>query len=196
MKTTRLSRLLLLLLTCGPLLFCGGCHTSAVALVDPAYGFEHVVGGRSAHLETMRARIADARQLGGRLVHRLSFDVRLFNDSDQTWTVRRADWTFDVNAPNGAVSAEQLLVRIAGDGDPLLSLAPWSSTPTTVQLDIVVPSGGSLREIERFPVTVALRDGDTLLLRKRFSVGVYNQAGQALRLLGLITAGLLIVSFL
>ena len=174
-----------------------GCCTTPIAVVDAAYGHEHVVASRAAHIESMRVMIEDP--VAGEdavLVHRFTLQVELENRAEATWVVKKKDLDLEVCPCDGDHCPDGVEVRLGVDEKVLVSIGPRSAAALTVPIEILIKAPHTLRALERFPIDIRLTDGKHELLHRRIGIGVFNQAGQGARLAAVFTGALLVLSVL
>ena len=172
-----------------------GCHSPPIALVDAAYGHEHIASSRAAHIESMRVAIDEVAGADDRVdVYRFALRVALDNRHDTTWVVARSDVELEACQANGQRCPSGVQVRIAFDEEVMVTLAAHSSATLTVPIEIRIFSPNTFYEIEQYPIDLRLCDGGNELLHRRLAIGKFDQIGQGVRLIAVITGVLLVVS--
>lgn len=168
-----------------------GCRTN-VALVDDTYGGERQQGRRLMHVRTVRAplELLDAE----RQLYRFVLDLALENDTVEPWTVRASGFTLKTLPPIGG--GDTATARLDLPSDVVLITVPGRND-AELRLPILVETrAGSAIDFERAPLELRYQEGEQPMLLRRVVVGSYSQIGQGLRVAGLLTLGLVVLSLL
>jgi hypothetical protein len=184
-----------LVLFAAALVLAGCCGAPPIALVDATYGHEHIVDSRAAHIESMRVVVDEqAASQRGPEVHRFTLRIALDNRHDATWVIARDDVELVVGQYRGNRCPSGIQIRIAFQEDVMVTLAAHTSATLTLPIEIRVFAPNTLYELERFPIDLHLYDGSNELLHRRLAIGMFDQVGQGIRLVAVLTAALLVVS--
>ena len=91
-----------------------------------------------------------------------------------------------------------ITVCLAGGGSPddtMVAVPPNATSSARLVVEIDLPSGSDIQDVERFRVMLRFGDSGNQLMEKQISIGVFDQGGQALRMFGVVTIALVLLSF-
>lgn len=170
------------------LLTAAACHTD-IALVDDSFGYEQVHAGRVIHLRNVRVPLVTATD--GRL--RFALDFTLENASDEPWVVCIA--AFAVGPVTAAEYAPAATIELPTDA-VLVTVAAHADADVKLPIVLTLAQDTTSYDTERVPLLLTFTDGGIEMLRRRVVVGSYSGVGQVIRVVGLVTGGLLLFALL